>query len=573
MLLVISMLAIVSCEENNETSPASISLNEEVISLVVGNEKTLTATVTPQVPNSEITWYSNKTHVVSVNGGVVRAVGAGNAKVVAQTGNSIAICEVIVTNTIVSVKGISLNKSELEMRIGDVERLIAVLNPYAATDRKVVWSSSNENIVTIQQNGTLTAKSLGEVVITAKTVDGNYVATATVAVLGKIDLLTPANEVVQLYPADETKNVMFTWRNVAGIDKYILRISKSELFEEENIVYTSETSQNSLNVSGYTLNELAKGLTGNSVSLYWTVISGTPGIRVLPEIRKLNLAPDRRDYLRLSAASAVGMQLQKMTGEYHYSITANGRATVNTVALTKKTPVDSGTVVLQYKSAQSLPSLTVNFKKSDGSVLGSITQAIGQATDWKELRLPQAELPEGWGNIGDYIQLDFGTVSNYKIELNAINLQKGVYIPEILSIDPQPGGYNNHLQMIEIRENYFKFKVVDRDPVANTLPFTRKLPANAVLLSFEYKSDKDLKNNLQIFLAPLDFSNLIYKWGGGVPKNDSGQWKEHVIDMTDTRASKLTWGKVGDFIRLDFGEELSIGMTMEIRNIQFKLKN
>lgn len=576
VLIVITMLTIVSCQEEKEVVPATISLSEEVVSLVVGSEKALTATATPQVSNQEIVWFSNKTHVVTVSGGVIKAVGEGNAKVVAQTGNSTAICEVIVTKVAVPVTGISLNNTELEMRAGDVERLIATLEPYDATNRKINWSSSNENIVSIQQNGTLTAHSLGEAVITAKTLDGNYTATCKVAVLGKINLLTPSDAPINLHPAVIDKKIAFSWKNIEGIDKYVLKISTTDLFEKESIIYTAESTSNSLDVLEYKLNEAIKGNTGNSVSLFWTVVSGTPGIRVLPEIGHLKLVPDRREYMRLATGSAAGMQAQKMTGEYHYGITVNGNATVNTVALEKNVAVDSGTVVLQYKSNQALPLLTLNLIKSDGTVGGTISQAVAASAEWKELRLQQAELPGGWGKIGDYIQLDFGSVSGYQMELNAINLQKGVYISEILSIV----GGNALANILEQRENYVKFKVLLQDgsnpprtdPVLTTTQFTQDLPARAVLLSFEYKSDQAIaaSDAFQIYLGPIapPYPNV---WpSGGVPA--SSTWKEHIIDMTDVRANNLSWGKKGHFLRLDPGN-YSQGMTMEIRNIQIKSKN
>lgn len=568
-LLVTVLLVLVSCEEEKEkVVPATITLSEEVISLVAGTQQTLTATVSPA--GTAIEWISNRTDVATVEGGVVKAVAEGRAKIVAKTDNSASICEVIVTNVPIPVTKISLNKTEVDMRAGDVERLTAVIQPEAATNRRITWSSSSDNIVTVQSNGTLIAHTTGSAMITAKTVDGNHTATCTVSVLGKIELLAPSNNSsISLDPVDPEKKVNFTWRKIDGIGKYILKISKTEQFGESDIVYTAETAETSLDVVEYGLNEAVKELEGKSVPLFWAIFSGTPEIKVLPEARKVNFVPNRREYLRLATGSATGMQVQKMAGEYHYSITANGQATINTVGLSKDIPLDSGTFVVQYKNNKALSELTVRFKKPDGTVSGSISQGATASTGWKELRIVQTELPAEWGDAGDYLQLDFGNVSNYQMELNAINLQTGVYVPEILFVE----SFNDNVEMISHEENYFKFKVLKRDPVLMITPFTRDLPAKAVLVSFEYKSDK-IADHCQIFLLPLK-ADLGYPntWGPAIPMNNTSAWKEHTVDITNTRAGNSWWGKAGPSIRIDPGQDPTIGMTMEIRNIQIKMKD
>lgn len=568
-LLVTVLLVFVSCEEEKEKIvPATITLSEEVISLVAGTQQTLTATISPA--GTAIEWISNKTDVATVEGGVVKAVAEGRAKIVAKTDNSASICEVIVTNVPIPVTKISLNKTEVDMRAGDVERLTAVIQPEAATNRRITWSSSSDNIVTVQSNGTLIANTTGSAVITAKTVDGNHTATCTVSVLGKIELLAPSNNSsISLDPVDPEKKVNFTWRKIDGIGKYILKISKTEQFGESDIVYTAETAETSLDVVEYGLNEAVKELEGKSVPLFWAIFSGTPEIKVLPEARKVNFVPNRREYLRLATGSATGMQVQKMAGEYHYSITANGQATINTVGLSKDIPLDSGTFVVQYKNNKALSELTVRFKKPDGTVSGTLTQGVTASTGWKELRIIQTELPAEWGDAGDYLQLDFGNVSNYQMELNAINLQTGVYVPEILFVESS----NNNVEVIAHEENYFKFKVTLRDPVLMLTPLTRDLPAKAVLVSFEYKSDK-AADHCQIFLLPLR-ADLGYPntWGPAVPMNNTSTWKEHTVDITNTRAGNSWWGKAGPSIRIDPGQDATIGMTMEIRNIQIKMKD
>ena len=66
---------------------------------------------------------------------------------------------------------ITLNKSELNLTVGDSETLIASLLPENATET-VTWSSADEAVATVDVDGLVKAVSVGTTTITATTVDG-----------------------------------------------------------------------------------------------------------------------------------------------------------------------------------------------------------------------------------------------------------------------------------------------------------------------------------------------------------------------------------------------------------------
>lgn len=82
-------------------------------------------------------------------------------------------------NQNVEVTNISLNKSSLELIIGNSDTLTATISPSNATNKSVTWSSSNSNIISVDNSGKVTAKSIGSATITAKTANGKT-ASATV---------------------------------------------------------------------------------------------------------------------------------------------------------------------------------------------------------------------------------------------------------------------------------------------------------------------------------------------------------------------------------------------------------
>jgi uncharacterized protein YjdB len=55
--------------------------------------------------------------------------------------------------------------------------------PSNASNRNLMWSSSNENIATVNQNGRVTGVSAGTAIITATTEEGGYSSTATITVV------------------------------------------------------------------------------------------------------------------------------------------------------------------------------------------------------------------------------------------------------------------------------------------------------------------------------------------------------------------------------------------------------
>lgn len=81
------------------------------------------------------------------------------------------------------VSGITLSESEIEVINKKTYTLEAVVNPEAADDKTVTWSSDNKSVATVDDKGVVTAVSVGKANITATTNDGGYSAVCIVTVL------------------------------------------------------------------------------------------------------------------------------------------------------------------------------------------------------------------------------------------------------------------------------------------------------------------------------------------------------------------------------------------------------
>ena len=82
----------------------------------------------------------------------------------------------------IRVTGITLDKSLITIDINQTTVINATIAPATATNKSIVWASSNSNIAQVSQNGIVTAKSEGAAIVTASTVDGGLVAVCTVVV-------------------------------------------------------------------------------------------------------------------------------------------------------------------------------------------------------------------------------------------------------------------------------------------------------------------------------------------------------------------------------------------------------
>ena len=150
-----------------------VSLNTSTLNLTVGETSTLTATITPSdATDKSITWLSSNTAVATVNNGVVNAVSAGTTMITVTTSSGkTATCAVTIVNPTVDGTGITLNKTEATINLGESLNLIATIHPENATDKTVTWRSTNETVAKVV-NGAVSTLGMGTVTITATAANG-----------------------------------------------------------------------------------------------------------------------------------------------------------------------------------------------------------------------------------------------------------------------------------------------------------------------------------------------------------------------------------------------------------------
>ena len=156
----------------------SIYIDEEYVELTVGENYQLAASVGPSTTrNKEVNWTSSNPFVVSVsNKGVLNAFSPGEATITATTKdgtNLSSTCQVKVLPILVESVTLDYTEFSIEMTIQNTFQLNATVLPGNATDNSLTWTSSNEDVATVNSGGRVTVKSEGFAVITATANDGS----------------------------------------------------------------------------------------------------------------------------------------------------------------------------------------------------------------------------------------------------------------------------------------------------------------------------------------------------------------------------------------------------------------
>ena len=103
----------------------------------------------------------------------------------------------------VAVASVKLDRNNVSLKPEAYTRLIPTIAPANATNKEVLWSSSNPGIASVDQKGTVTAHNKGTATITVKTFDGNFKDTCTVTVENKHAIQAKADNNVRILVADK----------------------------------------------------------------------------------------------------------------------------------------------------------------------------------------------------------------------------------------------------------------------------------------------------------------------------------------------------------------------------------
>ena len=148
----------------------SLTLDKTSIIIGKGESFTLTPTVSPvNTTDKTVTYSSSDRTVAVVSNGKVTGKGVGTATITVKTVNGkTASCKVTVKKAPDKKKK---KKTELWLGVGESFRLWSHISAGMNSNMRA-FSSSNEAVCTVSENGTVTGKKIGTATVTVKTYNG-----------------------------------------------------------------------------------------------------------------------------------------------------------------------------------------------------------------------------------------------------------------------------------------------------------------------------------------------------------------------------------------------------------------
>lgn len=161
----------------------------------VNNSITLVASIQPaNATNKAITWSSSDAGIVSVSqSGVLTGVSPGNATITVTTQDGAKTASSVITSSNVLLTSVVLNKTTATVGVGDTTSIKATVAPAIASNKTVLWSSSNPAVATVSNNGIVTAIAIGTATIAATAQDASGISSGsaiTVVSAGACGIMT-----------------------------------------------------------------------------------------------------------------------------------------------------------------------------------------------------------------------------------------------------------------------------------------------------------------------------------------------------------------------------------------------
>lgn len=300
--------------KNLTVSLKSISITQN-ISLNEGETKRINVTYNPSnASNKKVSWKSSNTGVVTVDeNGNVKGISPGSATITATSndGNHIATSKITVLKVDKSLKSISLNKTELELKIGNEETLVVNFEPSNAENKKISWSSSKDEVVTVD-NGKIKALKPGTAEIKVVSDDGKKEAVCKVKVLSlPIESISFKDETIEVYVGNTATLVTKSVPENTAIEDPIWTSSDEEVASVRDGVVTAK----SVGVTTITISDKEKKV----MASMQVIVNEKPEEKLLITVDgyDLNFDIDTKDYtLLIGNESSLNIIVNRDSSKY-----------------------------------------------------------------------------------------------------------------------------------------------------------------------------------------------------------------------------------------------------------------
>lgn len=202
--------------------PQSVTIPSSM-AVYVGEDQSISATVTPSNASTTLTWYTTASDKATVSNGVVRGVDEGSAQIYCRTSNGLESNRCNVTVSYRRPTGIKVSPSDVTLNLRQSRQLSYSLIPSNAR-ATVTWHSEDagERVVKLSSTGFLTPVGPGTTKVYAQT-DNGYKAWCDVKVLPDPDNITVPGKILLMYGDSRKIDV-----SVSPADAYVQLVWSSD---------------------------------------------------------------------------------------------------------------------------------------------------------------------------------------------------------------------------------------------------------------------------------------------------------------------------------------------------------
>ena len=279
----------------SNTVVMDILLSESALTMGLGTERQLTATVQYYNPGHKVVWTSDTPAVATVDqNGLVTAVTLGRATVTASIEGDKNLTASCLVQTVKLARQVILNKKSATLYTGETLTLTVMISPGDASVTDIEWSSSDEDVATVD-GGVITALKAGSATITAATVDGSGISTTcAVTVKQYATGLAMGKESASLYPGEGM------WLTVA--------VSPEDA-SDKSIAWESSDETVATIESGFVVGVKAGTTTITATTMDGSSISASCEVTVLVPAASVTLGPVTKALVRTGDTLALSAQV------------------------------------------------------------------------------------------------------------------------------------------------------------------------------------------------------------------------------------------------------------------------
>lgn len=231
---------------NNDSNELinKIIFSKKSYSVNIGEYLKIIPTIFPEdAYNQELEWSSSNKNVASVDkNGNVLALNKGVSLISAKSSNGVSGSYYVMvyqstSEVFVPVYSLNIDRSEVTLELNDSLKLSATITPSNATNKNVIWLSSNSKVVSVNQNGKIKAIGYGSSTVTVLS-DSGKKDSVKVIVNNKASIL----EIPSYVPNTSNPSTV----NVVASNELLSKLNLNNISMAQVVVFSNGIVNNSI---------------------------------------------------------------------------------------------------------------------------------------------------------------------------------------------------------------------------------------------------------------------------------------------------------------------------------------